>query len=200
VNQHDEFWRKQATSEDYADANIPTKEQVDFLVNALRPAVHRTNASILEFGCGYGRLTKQIKKAFPAAFVAGVDINANVLAKAREYAGHAKTSREQSKYPMFYQAADIKNVPPKDAIYSVAVLQHMPSDRKRQFFAEAAAALNRAGVLVFQYVEGDSDTFLTHDAKVEDVSKWLRQAGFEIASYEQNLIQDRWTWIVAVKE
>jgi trans-aconitate methyltransferase len=200
VNQHDDFWRKQATSEDYADANIPTKEQVDFLVNALRPAVHRTNASILEFGCGYGRLTKQIKKAFPAAFVAGVDINTNVLTKAREYAGHAKTSREQSKYPMFYQAADIKNVPPKDAIYSVAVLQHMPSDRKRQFLLRLRQLSTVPACWYSNTLRVTADTFLTHDAKFEDVSKWLRQAGFEIASYEQNLIQDRWTWIVAVKE
>lgn len=196
---HDDFWRDKATSEDYADTNIPTEEQVKYLVSNIAPAVFSNDGSILEFGCGYGRLTKEIKKAFPKLFVVGVDINPNIIKQAKKYAGEAKTSKEQHAYPLFYVASDIKGIPPKDAIYCVQVLQHLPNDRKREFFADAAKVINRAGVLVFQYVEGTADSFLTHDAQWVDVSEWLVDAGFEVASVDHNLIQDRWTWVVAVR-
>ena len=190
TKKHDDFWRNEATSEDYADTNIPLKAQVDYLVEALKPAVFMDKVPLVtEFGCGYGRLTREIQRAFPKALVTGIDINSDIIEKAKA----------RDKDSVYGVANTLKGRPEQSAVYCVQVLQHMPNDRKRQFFQEAASVLRRAGVLVFQYVEGASNTFLTHDAEFKDVSEWLTDAGFEVASVEHNLIQDRWTWVTAVK-
>src|SRR5205814_10696863 len=41
---------------------------------------------MLDFGCGAGRVAMAIKKAFPAAEVAGYDVDAQSIARAREAA------------------------------------------------------------------------------------------------------------------
>lgn len=190
MSNHDNFWLNAAKAEDYADLSISTDKQVAYLVDALQPVVRAKKVPfITEFGCGYGRLTRRIQRKFPKALITGIDINPDIIAQAKE----------QDQNAIYGVKADLKGSPKQDAIYCVQVLQHMPKERKRQFIEEAAEALNYGGVLVFQYVEGDSDTFLTHDARFVDVSTWLQDAGLEIASYEQNLIQDRWTWVTAVK-
>lgn len=192
MNEHDDFWRTKARDEDYADLNIPTAEQVKFLAENIAPAVYGRNATILEIGCGYGRLTHEMQRKFPKCVVVGMDLSEHIIVEAVKRRGIRNE-------PLYYAAPNIKGIPPKEAIYCVQVFQHLPSDRKREYIQEVADALVAGGVFVFQYVEGDSNTFLTHDAQWSDVSQWLVDAGFEVASVENNLIQDRWTWVVAVK-
>lgn len=192
---HDDFWRNEATREDYADPNISTDLQVTYIVGEIELAgAVKDGGHILEFGCGYGRLTREVKKAFPEAMVIGVDISPKILAEAEAYSAKSKVR------PFYYRADNIKNTLAKDAIYCAQVLQHMPNDRKCEFIQDAADALKPGGVLVFQYVEGDSDTFLKHDAKFADVSDWCRKAGFTISNVAHNLAAPRWTWVTAVKE
>lgn len=193
MSKHDDFWRNEATSEDYADLNISTKAQVDYLLENIRPAVYGRAGRVLEIGCGYGRLTDEIQRKLPSAVVVGVDISDKVITEAVKRRG-------QKSEPLYYAAPNIKGIPPKEAVYCVQVFQHLPNDRKQEYIIDVADALVVGGVFVFQYVEGTADTFLTHDASFNDVSTWLRDAGFEIASYELNLIQPRWTWVTAVKE
>jgi ubiquinone/menaquinone biosynthesis C-methylase UbiE len=46
----------------------------------------KKGASVLDFGCGSGRVAMALKRAFPAAQVAGYDIDARSIARAREAA------------------------------------------------------------------------------------------------------------------
>ena len=152
----DRFWLEQATEADYSDPSIPIKGQVKYLTDAIKPVVYATDVPLItEFGCGYGRLTREVQRAFPKALVTGIDINPKIIAEAKK----------RDKDAVYGVRADLTGSPKQNAIYCVQVLQHMPTERKQQFFKEAAAILKRGGVLAFQYVEGTTDTFLTDDAQ-----------------------------------
>jgi ubiquinone/menaquinone biosynthesis C-methylase UbiE len=60
----------------------------DYWLNALPQTVARLRAGgrMLDYGCGSGRVAIAIKKAFPAAQVAGYDLDAQSIARAREAA------------------------------------------------------------------------------------------------------------------
>ncbi len=49
----------------------------------------QSGGRMLDFGCGSGRVAMAIKRAFPAALVAGFDIDAQSIARAREAAAKA---------------------------------------------------------------------------------------------------------------
>lgn len=198
-SKHWDFWLNRATSEDYADLNIPTEKQVEALVVAFPKNPH----GILEIGCGYGRLTREMKKLYPDAYVKGFDINEKVLDEAAKLSGYKRSSHPTSqRVPLYYfNSGDLTGFANgEDVIYSVQLFQHLPVDEKREYIHQIYGHLNKGGVFCFQYVEGTTDVFLQHDALWADVSQWLVDAGFEIAQVDHNLIQDRWTWVTAVKE
>jgi SAM-dependent methyltransferase len=60
----------------------------DYWLKALPQTVERLRAGgrVLDYGCGSGRVAIAIKKAFPAAQVAGYDVDAQSIARAREAA------------------------------------------------------------------------------------------------------------------
>jgi SAM-dependent methyltransferase len=60
----------------------------DYWLKALPQTVERLRAGgrVLDYGCGSGRVAIAIKKAFPAAQVAGYDVDARSIARAREAA------------------------------------------------------------------------------------------------------------------
>ncbi len=102
--------------------------------------------SVLDFGCGVGRLTRALAGYFEKAY--GLDISENMLARAREL--------NQS----FGNCQFILNTEPHleiftdntfDMIYTNKVLQHI-SSRKiiREYLAEFLRVMKRGGLLVFQ--------------------------------------------------
>ena len=60
----------------------------DYWLKALPDTVERLRAGgrVLDYGCGSGRVAIAIKKAFPAAELAGYDVDAQSIARAREAA------------------------------------------------------------------------------------------------------------------
>ena len=63
----------------------------DYWLKQLPDAMARLQAggSVLDFGCGSGRVTMALKKAFPKAHVVGYDLDAESLRRAREAAAKA---------------------------------------------------------------------------------------------------------------
>lgn len=188
MNLHDDFWLNHATSKDYADPNISTKEQVDYIVESL--SAGDVNDTILDFGCGYGRLAQEIKKVFTGSIVMGMDINPDILNKAMQESSVA--------LPIYYAKSNkIGIVGAYDAIYSVAVIQHFPDERKHEFIDNASISLNPGGRLIFQYVEGDYNAFLTHNTRIKNIRRWCLEAGLLIIDERFDFIQENWTWVVA---
>lgn len=193
MNKHDEWWMTKAQYFDLTDKNLKLQDCLDLIIPAIAPAVH-VGSTIMDFGCGIGRLAIPIAKHFSDANMMGVDISNTFREDAIRDAGLAGVSER------CYFMAAIDTKLPIDAAYTMLVLQHLTSEMKQAYIKRIARALNKGGIFRFQYVEGDADTFLTHDAKFIDVADWLRDAGLEVASVDYNLIEPRWTWITAVKE
>lgn len=192
MNEHDNWWMTKAQYFDLSDKNLKLQECLDVLIPAIGPAL-KAGSIIMDFGCGIGRLAIPLVKHFNDANLMGIDISDTFREDAIREAIKSSVSER------CYFMAKIDTKLKVDAAYSMLVFQHMPSDMKQNYFSQIARSLNRGGIFCFQYVEGESDTFLTHDAKEADITLWLRRVGFEIDAIKHNLIEDRWTWVKAIK-
>jgi trans-aconitate 2-methyltransferase len=164
-----------------ADPNISLDETAEAVVCAIPDEPDR----ILEIGCGYGRLTEAIAEAFPDAVVVGVDINPQVLP-------------ESSRQVMYICRDDLVGLSGFDAIYSVAVFQHLPDAEKRAYIAQSYTTLRDDGVLRVQFIEGDRDNHLDHWTPREVMAGWFDDVGFNVVATE-TMVHPQWTWITGVK-
>jgi 2-polyprenyl-3-methyl-5-hydroxy-6-metoxy-1,4-benzoquinol methylase len=106
----------------------------------------RSWPSVLDFGCGPGRLSQ----AFAAHFdeVTGIDVAPSMIELARSYAT-ASGSRCQfavNAKPDLSMFSGSKF----DVVYSSLVLQHMPPELSRSYMAEFMRVVQPGGVAVFQ--------------------------------------------------
>jgi SAM-dependent methyltransferase len=104
------------------------------------------NESVLDFGCGVGRLTRALAGYFEKAY--GVDISENMLLKARELNQSFRNCQfilnTESHLEIFTDNAF-------DMVYTNKVLQHISSRKMiREYLAEFLRVLKRGGLLVFQ--------------------------------------------------
>ena len=171
-----------------ADPNIPLDETLAAITEAFPTNPKR----ILEIGCGYGRLATQIAAQYPRAWVTGIDVNPDVLPK--EEPGNRIT----------YLCRDnLWNLPREshhpNAIYSVAVFQHLPEHEKRDYIFDAASILRPGGVLRIQFIDGDRDNFVDHWTPCEIMEIWMIQAGLGVSAIDVGLAHHQWTWITGVK-
>lgn len=104
------------------------------------------NESVLDFGCGVGRLTRALASYFEKAY--GVDISENMLARAQELNQSIRNCEfilnTENHLEIFADNTF-------DMVYTNKVLQHI-SSRKiiRDYLAEFLRVLKRGGLLVFQ--------------------------------------------------
>lgn len=166
-----------------ADPNI----SVDETLAAITKAFPVNPERILEIGCGYGRLTQRIAHWYPDALVTGVDINPDVLTHALPGAGYVCRD-------------NLIGLPEQDAIYSVAVFQHLPDTEKRAYIEQAADILTPGGVLRVQFIEGERDNFCDHWTKPSVMREWFHSAGFTtVSDVERGLAHQQWSWITGIK-
>ncbi|MEW5965035.1 MAG: class I SAM-dependent methyltransferase [Pseudomonadota bacterium] len=118
---------------------------------ALRPiARHLTGhdqrrAALLDVACGTGRLLRDIRLAFPALNLAGLDLSRPYLAEAERHLGGLR--------PVTWIAANAEAIPLADAsqdiVTSVFLFHELPGDVRRRVAAEMARVLKPGGLLVF---------------------------------------------------
>lgn len=192
TNKHDDWWVTKAQYLDLPPNKFKFQQCLDAIIPEIEPALH-VGSTIMDFGCGIGRLAIPIAKHFSDANMMGIDISDTFREDAIRDAGLAGVSER------CYFMAAIDTKLPIDAAYTMLVMQHQTSDMKQDLIAKVYASLNKGGIFRFQYVEGDNDTFLKHDAKFADVSKWLKAAGFEVTRVDYDLIEPRWTWVTGTK-
>ena len=101
--------------------------------------------SFLDVGCGTGRFARQVRLAFPALKIAGLDLSDTYLAEA---ARHVQGLR-----PVEFIQGNAEQIPLPDAsqdIVSCIFLFHeLPADVRRTVAAEMARVLKPGGILVF---------------------------------------------------
>lgn len=181
-----DFWINEADPDvDICDKRFSDE---DFL-RLIFPEIAGKPKSIVEIGCGIGRLTNKVKEQYPGTDVTGIDINPRFLKIARQ--------RGSANYVLASDLDSCKNV---DFIYSVLLFQHLDNQTKAEYIRQAGRALSKGGAFLFQYVEGDHASRAMYDAKIEDVRQWCEDSGLKITLERKNQVGERWTWIKAIKK
>jgi SAM-dependent methyltransferase len=163
------------------------------LVGDLAPAMP---GRVLDLGCGDGRLAALVLDAYPGSTAVGVDMSETMLAAAaRRFGGPAGGPvelvelRMEDPLPTAHPFDE-----PFDAIVSSFAIHHLPDDRKRSLYAEAAARLAPGGVLanldvvasptralheLWRWEMGVDDDPSDRLCDVESQLGWLRGAGLD---------------------
>jgi SAM-dependent methyltransferase len=102
--------------------------------------------SVLDFGCGVGRLSFALREVFPK--VLGADISPGHLVVARERA--AETGLVDVGFVLLKDVDDVLTIPSVDLIVSFIVLQHNPPPIAVGIISRLLSLLNPGGVAVFQ--------------------------------------------------
>lgn len=106
----------------------------------------KTHETVLDFGCGVGRLTRALSKYFPQCY--GVDISESMIANAKELNQHVTECmfvlNDKPHLRVFSDSSF-------DMIYTNMVLQHIPDTQIiKTYIAEFIRLLKTDGLLVFQ--------------------------------------------------
>jgi trans-aconitate 2-methyltransferase len=174
----DPEWRRNHIN----DPSIPLGETLGAIIEAFPMEPRR----ILEIGCGYGRLTTEVAQRFPYALVAGIDINAKILP-------------ENSLNITYLGFDNVRSFENYDAVYSVAVFQHLPYVDQVAYISDSYFALAPGGVLRVQFIDGERTNFCDYWTPAESMESWFTQAGFNVSNVDQGLAHPQWTWITGVK-
>lgn len=153
--------------------------------------------TVLDVGCGVGRLTKRCAERWPHSFVVGVDTAPSLIALAEV---------DAPSNAGFLPLGDgtcldgYSNQGRMDAVYSVTVFQHIPHDVAAHYCSDVYEMLASGRRFAFTWVEGTEDTFLSHQADRATVDGWLHAAGFtkivHLTCPDHPL---GWRWAVATK-
>ena len=150
------------------------------LAVADRPAPQR----ILDFPCGYGRVSRLLKLAFPAAELTAADLDRSAV---------DFCATEFGATPL-YSAVDPSEIPLRgrfDLIFCGSLLTHLQAERWAGFLEFFQAALNPGGLLVFStHSDLAAEWLITgyHDyglppASITDLLTQYQATGFGYVDY-----------------
>ncbi|GAB5555935.1 MAG: hypothetical protein SchgKO_01480 [Schleiferiaceae bacterium] len=98
--------------------------------------------SVLDFGSGYGRVSRFFKVAFPEAKVSVSEVKSQSLIFQRDVFGY--TPIEHTEEPSSFRAPQ-----QYDLIFAGSVFTHLPSKRFKEWLEMLIASLTDEGILVF---------------------------------------------------
>jgi len=129
------------------DFFITGEKEIDNLIKLTNGLGYPLEQKIaLDFGCGIGRLTRQLAKYFEKCY--GIDISKNMITKAR------KLNKDLSNCEFITNVKENLDIFPDnyfDLIYTVLVLQHLPGKKLiKNYISEFVRTLKKRGLLIFQ--------------------------------------------------
>lgn len=114
-------------------------EETPLFARAILRHLPKGATSILDYGCGVGRLAKEILKQNPKVTVIGVDASLDELAAARQYVADSR-----------FVSVTPEEIPHKvDLVYCIYVLQHVPAVELRHAIERMHYFLKPGGKLVY---------------------------------------------------
>ena len=166
------------------------------IIPALTPAFRR-EGTILDLGCGIGRLTLPLAEAFPECSFVGVDISPRMVAAAR---AEAKERRVRNARFMVGNGRTLpRTLPRLSGAFSVLTFQHLPSEAQEGYIRAIAGKLEPGGVVRLQFVTSEVDHFLSHGVRATTVEGWCRDAGLAVPMVDFGNVDESWAWITARK-
>lgn len=122
-------------------ASAMRRRALSLLAEAWRARDHR-DLVVVDLACGAGAFLKDLKRAFPRARVAGVDLSAAYLAQARRASGVETLLQAKAERLPFADASI-------DAITCIYLFHELPPKIRAVVAAEIARVLKPGGVLAF---------------------------------------------------
>lgn len=146
---------------------------------------------VLDLGCGPGRLLQPLAQAHPRTSFTGLDIR---------FYDHSGINERNLGW-MVGDGRKLLFAPETlNAVYSVALFQHLPHEATSSYISQASRCLKPGGQVRFQHVIGTEDSFLSH--QIEDpglLADWCMQAGLEVTAVDVGRIHEQWVWLTARK-
>src|SRR5579883_3285832 len=102
-----------------------------------------SSRSLLDVGCNVGELLYYSNELFPEMLLAGVEVNVAALEKARIRLRHAELHHAGAEKLPFPDSSF-------DCVTLIEVLEHIPSEIRRQSFAELWRVLATDGILILR--------------------------------------------------
>ena len=168
------------------------------IVPHLEPALLGVESpTILDLGCGIGRLSLPIASMYPHGKVIGLDISPSMLSIAREAAMVAGVTNVD------YVLCNGRDIPSSinklHAAFSMITFQHMPWTAAAEYVRQVASCLLPVGVFRFQVSTGTEDVFLSHQILEEAAVLACGVAGLEVAAIDRGAIYPVWSWFTACR-
>lgn len=201
-----EYWDKAAADPNVDEkyiANIDLNESLVALAPIGASIEMLSKATILDLGCGVGRLAIPIAQRFIDWRVLGVDLSQKML----DVAQHRFKPSSMAGEPIrnfATEKTDGHSIPAAtgsiDAAYSMLMFQHIDNQNMLDYIYEVSRVLKTHRTFRFQFVQGHHHAPLDHNHDIADVKRWLDNAGFKIKDIETGIIFPQWTWVTAIKE
>ncbi|EXJ70973.1 trans-aconitate 2-methyltransferase [Cladophialophora psammophila CBS 110553] len=125
-----------------------------------------TPKRVVDLGCGPGNSTEVLWKQFPQAHVVGLDSSPDMIAKARNRLPHLEFTLGD--LSSFEQTGE-----PADLLYSNAVYQWIPHERRVQTFTDLIKTLRPGGVFAFQVPDNFSEPSHIAMREVAEEGPWV---------------------------
>lgn len=165
---------------------------VPALEDALKPG-----STILDLGCGIGRLTLPLATRYPDTAFVGLDISPRMVATAR--AG-AKAQRLRNIRFLTGDGRSLpKTLPRLSGAFSVLTFQHIPPEAQEGYVRALSAKLDPGGTLCLQFVTTEVDHFLSHGVSPGTVAGWCDAAGLSVTAIDSGVVDESWAWLRARK-
>lgn len=111
-------------------------------------AIEKSNASILEIGCGPGNITKQLLSLRKDYSIYGIDFSSSMIALAQK-------NNPTAKFEVMDARDILKLNTTFDGIIAGFCLPYLSGEECIQLISDASTLLNKNGVLYLSLVEGD---------------------------------------------
>jgi SAM-dependent methyltransferase len=165
---------------------------VPALESALRPA-----STILDLGCGIGRLTLPLATRYSDTAFIGLDISPRMVALARN---NVKARRLRNARFLTGDGRTLpKTLPRLSGAFSVLTFQHVPPEAQEGYVKALSAKLDPGAPLCLQFVTTEVDHFLSHGVSPETVAGWCDAAGLSVTAIDAGVIDESWAWLRARK-
>lgn len=149
------------------------------------------SGTVLDIGCGPGRLGHELSRRYPHVSFFGIDVAETMVELSWEGAPRNWTA----------ETTNGEYVPSREysAAYSVTVFQHLPHDTVRSYIEQVHTHLIPGGHFLTTYAVGDEDTFLSHQTSHEQIVGWLVDSGFTTVRLDTPSSHPNWNWVLGIK-
>jgi ubiquinone/menaquinone biosynthesis C-methylase UbiE len=202
MNDYERFWNpedKAELLEKIVNPNVWHQEIPAYLEYLFKPEWLTPEATVLEVGCGIGRLMKPVAEKVKQVY--GLDFSDQMLKESKEYlkdSPNAETLKVQGDWSFRVMSNSM------DLVYSVIVFQHIPERLIiEKYMAEIYRVLKPGGIVRIQTLKApppNSGFHGFHGHTFKDMDSFKRLFNkFTIIETQEGLGHKDWLWVTAQK-